>query len=111
MSSQAFALFSDGKTPVQVAIELNIDFQKVRKYWLEYLRLNKMTKLYNIYIQNELHLDYLFKIYYFMLRNEIPIKDCEDVLRVAHETVKLYQIHSNLTGEIEKLKQLEVDIV
>ena len=63
LSSQAFALFSDGKTPVQVAVELNIDFQKVRKYWLEYLRLNKMTKLYNIYIQNELHLDSLFKIY------------------------------------------------
>ena len=27
LSSQAFKLFSDGKTPVQVAIDLNIDFQ------------------------------------------------------------------------------------
>ena len=59
----------------------------------------------NIYIENEFHLDYLFRIYYFMLRNKIPIKDCEDVLKVAHETAKLYQIQSNLKAEIEKLKQ------
>ena len=27
LSSPAFTLFSDGKTPVQVAVDLNIDFQ------------------------------------------------------------------------------------
>jgi len=64
-----------------------------------------MKKLYNIYVENEFHLDSLFKIYYFMLRNEIPIKDCENVIQIAHDTTKLYQIHSNLKAEIEKLKQ------
>ena len=95
--SQAYGLFLNGKTPVRVAMDLNLDFLKVRKYWLEYLQLNKMKKLYNIYIENEYHLDYLFKIYYFMLRNEIPIKDCEDVLRNAHNVI-------NLNNSISKLK-------
>jgi hypothetical protein len=107
ISSQAFKLFSDGKNPVQVAIDLNIDFEKVRRYWTEFLRLRNMKKLYNIFIENEFHLDSLFKIDYFLLRNKIPIKDCENVLRVAHDTTKLYQIHSNLKTEIEKLKQIK----
>ena len=88
-----------------MAIALKLDYEEVSKYWKEFLRLNNMTKLYNIYIENEYHLDDLFRIYYFMLRNEIPIKDCENVLRVIHETAKLYQIHSNLKTEIEKLEQ------
>ena len=102
---RAYDLFRNRKNPVEVAIDLELDYEEVRKYWTEFLRLNNMTKLYNIYIENEYHLDDLFRIYYFMLRNKIPIKDCEDVLKVAHETAKLYQIQSNLKAEIEKLKQ------
>jgi hypothetical protein len=102
---QAYNLFRNGKTPVQVCIDLRLDFQRVRKYWTEFLRLNNMKKLYNIYTENEFHLDYLFKIDYFLLRNNIPIKDMENVLGIAYDTVKLYQIRSNLKAEIEGLKQ------
>ena len=107
ISSQAYKLFNDGKTPVQVAIDLDIDFEKVRRHWTEFLRLRNMKKLYNIYVENEFHLDYLFKIDYFLLRNEIPIRDMENILRIAHETTKLYQIHSNLKTEIEKKEQMK----
>jgi transposase len=105
--SQAYALFLQGKKQVDVAIDLQLDFEKVRKYWKEFLRLKNMTKLYNIYIENEFHLDSLFRIYYFMLRNEIPIQDMENVLRIAYDTTKLYQTHSNLKAEIEQLKQIK----
>jgi len=102
---QAYDLFRNGKTPIQTCIDLRLDFDTVRKYWTEFLRLNKMKKLYNIYTENEFHLDYLFKINYFLLRNNIPIKDMENVLGIAYETAKLYQIRSNLKTEIEELKQ------
>ena len=108
LSSQAFKLFSDGKTQVQVAIDLNLDFEK-GNYWTEFLRLKNMKKLYNTYIENEYHLDSLFRIYYFMLRNKISIKDCENVLRVADDTTKLYQIHYNLKTEIERLQKMKND--
>ena len=99
--SQAYGLFLNGKPPVQVAMDLNLDFQKVRKYWLEYLRLNKMKKLYNIYIDNEYHLDYLLHIYFFMLRNEIPKTDCEIVLQNAGTVITLNNSISNLKSECE----------
>ena len=105
--SQAYGLFLNGKTPVRVAMDLNLDFQQVRKYWLEYLRLNKMKKLYNIYIENEFHLDYLFKIYYFMLRNEIPKEDCEIVLRNAHTVINLNNSISNLKSEYETWQRVK----
>jgi hypothetical protein len=106
-SSQAYALFVDGKMPVDVAIDLQLDFLKVRKYWKEFLPLKNMKKLYNIYIENEFHLDYLFKIDSFLLRNEIPLRDIENVLRIAYNTAKLYQTRSNLKIEIEQLKQIK----
>ena len=99
LSSKAYELFLKGRIPVQVAIELDLDFEKVRKYWTEFLRLKNMTKLYNIYIENEFHLDYLFKIDSFLLRNEISIRDIENVLRIAYDTAKLYQTYSNLNIE------------
>ena len=107
ISSQAFKLFSDGKSKVQVAIDLDIDFEKVRRYWTEFLRLKNMKKLYNIFIENEFHLDYLFRIDYFLLRNNIPIKDIENVLLMAYDITRLYQTHSNLKNEIEKLEQMK----
>jgi flagellar biosynthesis component FlhA len=63
-----------------------------------------MKKLYNTYTENEYHLDYLFKIDYFLLRNNIPIKDMKNVLGIAYDTAKLYQTHSNLKAEIDELK-------
>jgi len=102
---QAYDLFRNGKTAIQTCIDLRLDFDTVRKYWTEFLRLNNMKKLYNIYTENEFHLDYLFKINYFLLRNNIPIKDMENVLGIAYETAKLYQIRSNLKSEIEQLTQ------
>ena len=103
-SSQAYERFLKGKTPVEVAIELDLDFPKVRNYWTEFLRLQNMKELYNMYIENEFHLDPLFRIYYFMKRNNIPIRDMEDVLRAANDVINLNKMVSNLKAEIEQMK-------
>jgi hypothetical protein len=100
-SSQAYDLFRNGKNAVEVAIELDLDFQRVRRYWTEFLRLQNMKDLYNIYIDNEYHLDYLIHIYFFMLRNKIPKKDCEIVLRNADTVINLNNSVSNLKSEWE----------
>ena len=99
LSSRAFTLFLNGKTLVQVALDLNLDFQRVRRYWTEFLRLQNMKDLYNIYIDNEYRLDYLLHIYYFMIRNKIPKKDCEIVLRNADTVINLYNSISYLKSE------------
>lgn len=106
-SSKAYELFLKGKTPVQVAIELDICYEETRKYWTEFLRLQKMDELYHLYVDNEYHLNYLFKIYYFLLRNQVDFKNIENVLRIAYDITKLYQTRSNLKTEIEKLEQIK----
>jgi hypothetical protein len=98
-----------GKLQFELLLILDLEFSRVRKYWTEFLRLKNMTKLYNIYIESEFHLDYLFKIYYFLLRNEIDFKNIENLLRVASDTMKLYQTWSNLIEDIARLKQNKID--
>ena len=56
---RAYDLFRNRKNPVEVAIDLELDYEQVSKYWKEFLRLNNMTKLYNIYIENE----YAFRLF------------------------------------------------
>jgi vacuolar-type H+-ATPase subunit D/Vma8 len=107
--TKAYALFQKGYNTVQTSIDLQLDFNEVRKYWSEYLRLKNMTKLYNIYIESEYHLDYLFKIYYFLLRNKIDFENIENILRVASDSMKLYQTRSNLLEDIASLKQNKID--
>ena len=105
--NKAYALFLNGKTPVQASIDLQIDFDEVRKYWTQFLLLQNMKDLYNIYIDNEYHLDYLLAIYFFMLRNKIPKKDCEIVLRNAHTVINLNNSISNLRLECETWQRVK----
>ncbi len=105
-SSRAYQLLLEGKTPVQITIELNLGFEDARKYWTEFLKLQRMKKLYNLYVDNECHLDYVLKIYYFLLRNKIDFKNFENVLRVVYDVTKLYETSSTLLTEEERLKQI-----
>ena len=84
-----------------------IDYEEVRKYWTEFLRLQNMKDLYNIYRDNEYHLDYLLKIYYFMLRNNIPKKYCEIVLRNVDNVINLNNSVSNLKLECETWQRVK----
>ena len=105
--SQAYQLFLDGKTQVDVAIDLKLNYEKVKRYWTEFLRLQNMNELCEIFEENEFRLKNIFKIYYFIFRNKISYKDIENVLRLAYDTAKLYQTHSNLKTEIERLQKIK----
>ena len=50
-SSKAYKLFSEGKTPVQVAITLNLGQPEVSKLYLEYWKLKRLHKLYSAYTE------------------------------------------------------------
>jgi hypothetical protein len=49
ISSKAYKLFSEGKTPVQVAIALNIGQPEITKLYREYWRLKRLHKLNLVY--------------------------------------------------------------
>jgi len=48
-STQAYRLFSEGKTPLEVAIELNIKEPEATRYCREYLKLSQMHSLNIVY--------------------------------------------------------------
>ena len=45
LSTQAYKLFSQGKTPIGVATELDLSEKKVTKYYKEYWKLKGLYKL------------------------------------------------------------------
>jgi hypothetical protein len=114
-------LHKEGKTIRAIAPLVHMSFgpiSKIIKTYDKKVRLeqtkkdensqsNKIKKLYNIYIENEFHLDYLFKIYFFMLRNEIPKEDCEIVLCNAHTVINLNNSISNLKLECETWQRVK----
>ena len=51
ISSKAYKLFSKGKLPLDVAIELNLTEPEVTKLYKEYLKLKRHHKLYSVYIE------------------------------------------------------------
>ena len=51
ISSRAFELFSEGKTPLQVAIALNLEAEKAIQYHEEYYMLLGCTEFTKIYLQ------------------------------------------------------------
>ncbi|MBV9178884.1 MAG: hypothetical protein JO297_17795 [Nitrososphaeraceae archaeon] len=52
-ATQAYKLFSEGKKPVQVAIELGLREKQVNKFFREFWKLKRMNKLYQIYPEIE----------------------------------------------------------
>ena len=63
LSTQAYKLFSQGKTPVEVAIELDLSEKKVTKYYKEYWKLKGLYKLNLIHDEIKDDIAYFAKLY------------------------------------------------
>ena len=107
LSSRAFKLFSDGKKPTDVVIELNIQPEKVEKLWSQFLKSERMEECYEFFQMCQYNIPTFLTIDNFMKRNNISGPDIANVLRKANSVINLNQTILNLKGEIEKLKQLK----
>ena len=52
-ATQAYKSFSEGKKPIEVAIELNLREGQVNKFFREFWKLKRQYRLYEIYPQIE----------------------------------------------------------
>ena len=105
LSSRAFKLFSDGKKPTEVVIELDIPPEKVEKLWSQFLKSERMEECYEFFQMCQYDIPTFLTIDNFMKRNNISGKDIANVLRKANSVINLNQTISNLKREIEKLTQ------
>jgi transposase len=49
LSTQAYKLFSDGKSPIQVAVALNLKESEITRFYKEYIKLSHMHDLNIVY--------------------------------------------------------------
>src|SRR5215218_3890649 len=60
---KAYKLFDEGKSPLEVAAELNLPGPQVQQYYVEYLDLRKMHKVVTIYQENKGSLEYFLELF------------------------------------------------
>jgi DNA-binding CsgD family transcriptional regulator len=62
-STQAYELFSQDKTPLEVAVELDLSEKQVTRYYREYWKLKGLHKLTVVYEEIKDDIGYFLKLY------------------------------------------------
>ena len=76
-SIQAYKLFSEGKTPVDVAIQLSLSEKEATIYYTEYGKLKRLYSLYHIYQESKGNLSYILKLCRLAKRQAITADNIE----------------------------------
>jgi hypothetical protein len=112
LSSQAYKLFSEGKTNVQVAIKLDIPQAQVTQFRFEYWRLQELDSLERLYIVAKGKVSPLWKLYRELVINRgMSIEEAADV--VDTDLIKLPHVKRELeqTEKAVARKQVDMDII
>src|SRR6187401_3590560 len=104
-STQAYKLFSEGRKPVEVAIELGLSERQVTKYCREYWELKGLYELTFLYEERKRHLPSFIRLHNIMQRQGIDDEnDIANVLKYAKELPNLQRYCQNLQNQIQDLK-------
>ena len=74
---KTYKLFSEGKTPVEVAIQLNLSEKEATRYYTEYWKLKRLYGLYHIYQESKGNLSYIMKLCTLAKRHGITADNIE----------------------------------
>jgi hypothetical protein len=83
-SSQAYKLFSERKTPLEVAIELNLGESEATKLYKEYWKLKQLHNLNMVYEETKGDIEPFLKLYKLAKRKGIGVKQVVDILAIAN---------------------------
>jgi hypothetical protein len=97
LSSQAYKLFSEGKTPLEVAIALNLGESETNKFCREYWRLKQLHNLIMVYEETKGDIDPFLMLYKLAKRKGIGVRHVVDILAIAN---------NDLPAIEERLKRL-----
>jgi hypothetical protein len=115
VETQALDLFYQGKKPIEVAIDLNLNAQKISKLYKDYLKLEGFHKLVSLYEEINNNLNLFFKLYYAILQNNIKPNEIINLIKNSNELSSLktaIQIKRNELFFIEqKIKQYQIMMV
>src|SRR6188472_1152852 len=76
-ATHAYRLFSEGKKPFEVAIELGIREAQVNKFFREFWKLKNLNELYEIYLQIRHYLSSFLKLHRVLKRKGLTANNVE----------------------------------
>jgi hypothetical protein len=109
ISSQAYRLFSEGKTPLDVAIELNLELEAT-KYYRQYWKLRQLHNLNLIYEDIKDDIISFVKHYKRMKAAGIGVEQAIHLTKIANNDLPaLEQKHQKLKKEVNSLESRKLE--
>jgi flagellar motility protein MotE (MotC chaperone) len=103
--SQAFALFSEGKKPIEVAIKLDLKADVVDKLYQQFWRLEGLDQLNQVYKEIRRYLPSFLKLFKLMKQQKMMTEqDVVEALKFGKELPQLKEQFLLLVDEIENLE-------
>jgi transposase len=112
-ATKAYELISQGKTPLQVSIALNIRQSEVTKYYKEYWILKRLHKLYSAYIElGDDGIGDFLKLHKLSKKEGISREEVVKLLQLADETNPsgLSQLEKRRKWLIDEIHELDMQI-
>jgi chromosome segregation ATPase len=85
LAAQAYKLFSEGKTPLQVAIKLNLRESEATKFYKEYWKLKQLHNLNMVYEELKGDIEPFLRLYKLAKRKGMGVNQVVDTLEIANE--------------------------
>jgi hypothetical protein len=101
LAAQAYKLFSERKTPLEVAIELNIIESEATEFYREYWKLKQLHNLNTVYEETKGDIDPFLTLYKLAKRKGIGVRHVVDILSIANNDLPLVE---------ERFKRLRNDV-
>ena len=103
--SQAYRLFSEGKTPLEVSIELNLKQPKSARYYREYWKLQQLYDLDLIYEDIGDDISYIIKLHRRMRAAGIRVEQAINLIKIANNDLPaLEQKYHKLNKDVNLLE-------
>jgi transposase len=101
LPAKAYKLFSERKTPLDVAIALNLSESEATKFYREYWKLKQSHNLHMVYEETKGDIDPFLKLYRLSKAKGMSVKKVVDILAIANDDLPAIE---------ERIKKLRNDI-
>jgi transposase len=98
LSSQAYKLFSERKTPLEVAVTLNLKESEATKFYKEYWKLKQLHNLNMVYEETKDDVEPFLKLYRLSKSKGMGVKQVVNLLSIANNDLRA------LEGRIKRLR-------
>lgn len=89
VETKALDLFYQGKKPIEIAVELDLNALKTSKLYKDYLKLEGFHQLVSLYEEINGNLSLFLKLYYAVLKNNIKPRDINNLVKNSNELANL----------------------